>query len=102
MVSGRLFGWGTARSTLYSCLEGSGCDSECAPRSTCTKVSLVFLGVGQGPRQIRVPPPPNPFPGLFPTTTHTCSRQCAALSTHCSVTRKPPHTCVPFTCTEAM
>lgn len=51
-------------------------------------------------------PYPSPSPALCTRTlaqgTHTSSRQCAALSTHCSATRKPPHTCLPFTCTEAM
>lgn len=60
MVSGRLSGWGTARSTSYRRLEGSGCDRECAPRSTCTFPSA--LGVGWTHHQSHVPAPPHPTP----------------------------------------
>lgn len=71
MVSRRLSGWGTARSTSYRRLKGSLCDSECAPRSTCTFPSA--LGVGYGPRQSKVPtpnPPPlySPAPASRPLT----------------------------------
>lgn len=104
MVSRWLPGCGTARSMSYRRLEDSRCDNECAPRSTCTFPSA--LGVEQGPRHSHIPTS-TPYLGLCtPCTctqaTHTSSRQCAALSTHCSATRKPPHTCLPFTCTEAM
>lgn len=100
MVSGRLPGWGTARSTSYRRLEGSGCDRECAPRRTCTFPSA--LGVGWTHIRTTSPPPRPARPHSLSRATHTSSRQCAALMTHCSAIRKPPHTCLPFTCTDAM
>lgn len=56
-------------------------------------------GSGADAHQNHVPATP---PRSLPRTTHTSSRQCAALITHCSAIRKPPHTCLPFTCTDAM
>lgn len=50
MVSGRLSGWGTARSTSYRRLEGSGCDRECAPKSTCTFPPALGVGCTSEPR----------------------------------------------------
>lgn len=105
MVSRRLSGWGTARSTSYQRLDGSGCDRECAPRSTRTFPSALGAGLGSQPRPRRPAPPrrapPRPAAPAAPAA-HTSSRQCAALSTQRSDTRKPPHTCLPSTCTDAM
>lgn len=63
MVSGLLSGWGTERVTSYRRLEGSGCDKECAPSSTCTLPSL-WTGAGAevgarpaGPAQSSGPAP---------------------------------------------
>jgi len=68
----------------------------------------LYLPIGPGSgvdaHQNHVPSaPPRPaWPRSLPRATHTSSRQCAALITHCSAIRKPPHTCLPFTCTDAM
>lgn len=66
----------------------------------------VILGPGDRTRahlRSMSQPPEAPLPPSSPhPATHTPSMQCAALSTHCSSTRVPPHTCVPFTCTDAM
>lgn len=69
MVSGRLSGWGTARSTSYRRLDGSGCDRECAPRSTLT-VSL-GLELGRGVHVSSTSPPlPHHIPcSVSPTPT---------------------------------
>lgn len=57
-------------------------------------------GSPRGPAAPARPPPWAPW--HCPPGTHVPSVQCAALSTHCSAMRKPPQTCCPSSCSEAM
>lgn len=81
MVSGRLSGWGTARSTSYRRLEGSGRVRECAPSSTCTFPSALEAGGGVVHiRATRAKPNPRhcPWPLPAPGHSHVLQAVCGA------------------------